>query len=86
MLQVVTKAAAERRHARRRAFERYGLELNMRTRRGIVEAIRTGRSRPVRRGSNRTTVHDVDVAGTTVRVVYDSERGELVTFLPPGRR
>lgn len=80
-----SKRDAQRRHARRRALERYGLELGAGTRARILEAIHTGRSKLVQRQSHRVVVHDVKLDGRTVRVVYDKSRGELVTFLPADR-
>ena len=76
------KDKALRVHSRRRAYERYGIELGPASRKAIVGAIQGGLSRPVERQSLRVTVHDVEFDGGVVRVVYDSRRKELVTFLP----
>lgn len=79
-----SKKKSERLHARRRARERYGIEVGAHTRRRIIQAIQAGRSKPVRRTSNRNTVHDVTLDDElVVRVVYDNQRKEIVTFLPP---
>jgi len=78
-----SKKKSERLHARRRARERYGIEVGNHTRRKIIQAIQGGRSKAVRRTSTNKTVHDVTLDdGFTVRVVYDKERKEIVTFLP----
>lgn len=82
----MNKAEAERRHARRRAMERYGIELGPAGRAELVAAIRSGRSRLVVRQSLRVSVHDVPRDGGLVRVVYDRQRHEIVTFLPTGDR
>jgi hypothetical protein len=76
------KAKAERTHARRRAAERYGIELGASTRGEIVAKIRGGKSAFVKRQSLRVAIHDVTLGdGTTVRVVWDKQRAEIVTFL-----
>jgi hypothetical protein len=79
-----TKADAQRSHARRRMAERYDLNLTPQVRTEIVAAIRSGRSTPVARQSNRVIVHDIAIRGETVRVVYDRKRAEIITVLPPG--
>jgi hypothetical protein len=78
----VRKAEAQRRHARSRAFERYGLEIGADSHSRIVEAIQQGRSRHVETQSLRVVIHDVDLDGLTVRVVYDRQRKQIATFLP----
>lgn len=79
----MSKRKAQQRHARRRARERYGIELGRSTRQEIITAIHGGRSTFIRRQSHRVTVHDVLLDdGDHVRVVYDSQRHEVVTFLP----
>lgn len=73
------KASAQRRHAQRRAYERFGLgESHVRE---VESKIRKGESRCVERQSNRVTIHEVEVAGETVHAVYDRNRSQVVTFL-----
>lgn len=78
----MSKAKAQRRHARARALERYGVEVGPDTLRRIIADIQGGRSVVVQKQSLRVTVHDVEVDGTRMRVVYDRQRKELATFLP----
>jgi hypothetical protein len=80
----MSKQKAQRLHARRRALERYGMEVGNGTRQQIINAIRQGRSTHVESQSHRISVHDVTLAHEelTVRVVYDKHRKEIVTFLP----
>lgn len=81
----MSKAKAQRRHARQRAMERYGIEVGRSTRTAVIDAIQSGRSTVVNRTSLRTTVHDVTLPdGDVVRVVYDKHRKEIATFLPRG--
>lgn len=76
----LSKHQAQQIHAIRQGAERHGLTLAQ-----IVElrqSIQAGRSKAVRRQSNRVTVHDVELGDRTIRCIYDSERHEIVTFLP----
>jgi hypothetical protein len=77
------KDEALRVHSFRRALERYPeLDLTDEVRAEIITAIREGKSSPVERQSNRVSVHDVTLkSGHVVRVVYDRQRGRLITFL-----
>ncbi len=77
-----SKAVTARRHATLRAAERYGLVYDRDLRAQLLAAIRHGDSIVVERQSNRVRVHDISFDGRTVRVVYDRERREIVTFLP----
>jgi hypothetical protein len=77
------KAKAQRLHARRRAVERYGIEMGRATRQEILASIRGSRSTCVERQSHRVSIHDVVLGdGVTVRVVYDRQSKEIVSFLP----
>lgn len=79
----MSKATAQRRHAKRRLAERFGVEASNRDLAEWVAAIRLGRARFVERQSLRVTVWDVDHNGRTIRLVYDKHRGEIVTALFP---
>ena len=78
----MTKAQAQRLHAKRRADERYGLTLNRAALEAMAREIRAGRSTPLGRQTHRTSLHLVTVDGETVRVVYDRNRKTIVTCLP----
>jgi len=80
-----TKKHAQRVHAVRRAAERYGLSMNHRKLRILVDDIQKGRGEFVRRQSHRVSIWRIDVEGHSVRVVYDKLRKTIVTFLPPER-
>jgi hypothetical protein len=79
----VNKVRAQRVHAKRRAHARYGLTLNRRDLRAIVDQIQRGRARLIERQSNRLTLWIVTLRGQRTRVVYDAHRHSVVTFLPP---
>lgn len=76
----LSKAQSQRIHALRQGEARYGLSLVQLAE--VKAAIREGRSTPVRKQSNRISVHDVTLDGQTIRAVYDRRRHEVVTFLP----
>lgn len=78
-----TKKLAQRKHAKRRANERFGLTLNRHQLADVARQIQSGKSVFVRRQSNRVTVHQVSVGEAVCQVVYDSARNQIVTFLPP---
>jgi hypothetical protein len=82
---VSDKARAQTKHAKRRAFERYGVELNRHQLRELADLIRTGKAEFVEKQSHRVSVFRVPIGDTTARVVYDRQRKTIVTFLPPER-
>lgn len=77
------KAKAQRAHAFRRARERFDLHLTQNDHAQIVRAIQGGKAKFVERQSHRVTLWDINYSGEDLRVVYDSQRKELVTFLFP---
>lgn len=77
-----TKKDAERLHARKRASERYGIELNSKLRSNAVDQIQKGTAQFLCRESHRVTVWNVSINDILARVVYDSQRHEIITFLP----
>ena len=76
------KAEWERQHARQRAEERYDIDYNRHARRDIIAAIQQNKGILVKRQSCRVTIWYVEYNGEHVKVVYDSNRKEIVTFLP----
>lgn len=76
------KARSQRRHANRRAEERYGIIYGPMLREALIQQIQAGRGAFLKRQSLRLTVWELAVEGQVVRVVYDSKRQEIVTFLP----
>ena len=77
------KTAACRIHAKRRALQRHGVDINRATLRDIVAQIQSGRARFLGRDSLRTSRWRVAAAGRPMTVVYDRERKTVVTVLPP---
>ncbi|HVH77971.1 MAG TPA: hypothetical protein VM782_01155 [Stellaceae bacterium] len=74
--------ANERRHAMQRASERYGLTLDRKLHKEILDKIQRGHCRLIQRQSLRVAIYDITLPEATVRVVYDRKRHELVSFLP----
>lgn len=82
-----SKVKAQRRHAQKRAAERFGLFLNRDQLNALVKQIQTGYALLVEKQSNRVSVWRVSLPdGGSANVVYDKQRHTIVTFLPPGAR
>lgn len=76
------KKLVERRHCRRRAQERFGIEFTTDLREKTIYAIKNNIGRLVRRQSNRVSIWERVVPGyPEIQVVYDKERREVVTVL-----
>lgn len=80
----MSKTIAQRIHAKRRASERYGLDLNKEKYDQLCEFARS--ATVLERQSNRLTVRRIMMDGSPIRVVYDASRHQIVTFLPQKRR
>lgn len=77
------KKLAQRVHAKYRAQQRYGLNLNRHDLRRLVEQIQAGNAKVIKRSSLRVSVLELAVDGIAIQVVYDYKRKNIVTFLPP---
>lgn len=78
------KKTAQRRHAKRRAAQRFGVNVGTETLRAAVTAIQSGQAKHIETQSNRISVHELEIHGILMRVVYDKHRKEIVTVLRPG--
>ena len=78
----MTKKAAQRVHATRRAYERYGLDLHRRDIDALVRMIQRGNGVCIGKSSNRVTLWELEYAGNRLPVVYDRKRKTIVTVLP----
>lgn len=82
------KAASNRSHARRRAFERYGIDLSDGEIAGMEAPMRAGGKSEscvplMTLKSHRTRVlHAVKHDGRWLPVVWDTSTGSIITFLP----
>ena len=79
----LTKKQAQQVHARRRAYERYGLTLTKKKRLRAIADIQAGRATLVEKQSLARSVWQVQIDNRPVTVVYDRTRKTLVTVLPP---
>lgn len=77
-----TKAQSQEKHAKQRAFERYGLNLSTSDLNGIKNQIQCGNAQHIEAQSNRVSVFTLNMAGTDVPIVYDTQRHTVVSFLP----
>lgn len=75
----VSKAKCQTIHARRRAIERYGVELDVKA---AVMQIKTGIARFLEKQSLRVSVFEIVQNGVIFPVVYDRYRQTIVTCLP----
>lgn len=79
------KQIAQRLHAKRRAFERYGIEVSGKGLRSLEADIRNGRAQFVARKTHRISIWRVGLNGAYL-VAYDKNRGRIASFLPPDAR
>lgn len=77
-----SKRGAQKRHAKRRARERYGLLINKIDVENMINDIQNNKGEFVYKSSNRATIWKLMCKGKEVLVVYDKLRGQIVTFLP----
>lgn len=76
----LTKKRAQQIHAMNRARERHGLNLTLDL---FLDLSRLAMKAPVlERQSNRISVREINHEGHRLVVVFDSHRGQIVTFLP----
>lgn len=69
-------------HARQRALERYGLDVNDDDFRSISEQVTCGRAIKLGRQGSATSVYLVTVQGKDAVVVYRRQSKCVITFLP----
>lgn len=77
-----SKAKGLRRHAKRRAYERYGIVIGNSRLEKVVKAIQRNKGKFIQRYSNRVTEWEVTLEEEVCRVLYDKERKQIITFLP----
>src|SRR5271157_4198318 len=69
-------------HAKKRAEERYGLNLNKEARHEIVSLIQTNQAEFVGKQSNNRSLWRVNYQDQSLNVVYDKARSTMCTVLP----
>lgn len=79
----MNKKRSEREHAKRRALERYDLTFTKTIRYALLDKIKRSDGTFLFRQSRRISIWEVDHENKKYRIVYDKDRKEIVTFLPP---
>jgi hypothetical protein len=69
-------------HAKRRAEERYGLNLNKEARHEIVSMIQSNQAEFIGKQSNNRSLWRVQYHDQSLNVVYDKARSTMCTVLP----
>lgn len=75
------KRRSEKLHAKKRAKQRYKIDLSHEEYEALCRQIRDGESIFVKKQSNTRTIHDVTYKNKVMRAVYDKLRKCIVTFL-----
>lgn len=70
-------------HFRNRFLQRTGHLMTQQLHDDIVKLIQSGKSIESERQSNRISIHTIELFGNRLRFVYDKQRKQLVTVLPP---
>ena len=78
----LSKHKAERMHAMRRFSERMGFGLSKEGYDDLVRQVQEGKAQFVCKQSNRVTVFRLRMDGKPVRIAYDKQRHQIVTFMP----
>lgn len=76
-----SKASSQEFHAKKRALERYGLDLSNNDLFEIIKNIKSGYAEHIQKQTNRLKLYKTLVKQTDVYVVYDKSRKTVVTFL-----
>ena len=82
---MANKANTERKHFKKRVYERYDIVLNDGEYDYLVSRVKTNDKSIVKflmKQTNRVTVHIITFKNTEIVVVYDKLRKQLVTALP----
>lgn len=83
---MATKQNTQIRHAKMRALERFGFELNNHDYNYLCNEIKNGNSKILHKQSNRVTIHSIFWKSVEMTVVYDKLRNTIVSFLPNSER
>ncbi len=86
MSKPMSKTKSLIRHTKKRFIQRHELEINNRDIIQIVQDIRAGKAEKIETQSNRVSIWDIKIQGSTYRVLYDSTRKTLITTLPKEAR
>ena len=76
------KAECQRIHAKRRALQRFAINLDSHKQDEIVKLIQEGKATFLRRDSTRVSIFAIRFESKLLKVVYDSQRKTLASVLP----
>lgn len=79
---MATKTKCQIKHAKRRAAERYDLEITENDLNRIIKSIQNGEGQLIRRQSHRVSIWSVICQTKECVVVYDKLRKNIASFLP----
>lgn len=79
---MATKTKCQIKHAKRRAAERYDLELTEQDLHKLIRSIQSGEGQLIRRQSHRVSIWSVICQTKECVVVYDKMRKNIASFLP----
>jgi energy-coupling factor transporter ATP-binding protein EcfA2 len=69
-------------HTQKRALERFNIEISKNDIAIMIEQIKSGKSEPVKKVSNRVTKHIVVIRDKRMLVIYDKIRKSIATCMP----
>jgi hypothetical protein len=69
-------------HFINRMEERFGIGVSVGKCQGIIKRIQDGRSKFIKKLSNRVSVFLFDIKGDEMHVLYDKKRKSLITAMP----
>lgn len=72
-------------HLRRRIKQRYGITINRKKYNGLCRQIKESRSIFLGRQTTSRTVHQINLDGRKLIVVYNTHHNNIVTVLHPGK-
>ena len=77
----ISKRKGQIRHFKQRCLNRFGTSISSKSIDKIIEEIRGGRAKLIRRRSLRVATYEVEYNDQKIKVVYDKQRKTLVTAL-----
>ena len=78
----MTKAESQRWHAKRRARERYHLDINRFVYKTIIADILSGKAKKLEKQTHRVTTYLIRIEDEEYPIAFDKIRKEIITFLP----
>jgi hypothetical protein len=78
----MSNTKAQKRHARKRALERFDLDLADPDIQSLIRQIQTGKAPCLEKRSLRVGVFRVTIKDVTLAAVYDKNRKTIVTVMP----